>query len=237
VTNKTNSAPGSSSRASCIDIHKAKNDGIASRHGLHSEEVGTMKAHTTFLIGMTAAPSFVARTLGNRILRPQAWEPPSRRLPGNPLRGRVITQAHIQKDVDVYSTLDLLKYSTRILNSGGTFICIVPLKGKLCIDTVTVIQRYIKKFVINDDVSGYIFDIGNISYIDSYGIAMFIEIVKWCKCKNSHYRFANPSPKTRAIIALTHWDKILHVCDSVDQAIVEMKAVLSMPDSRQPHLP
>lgn len=196
-----------------------------------------MKAHTAFLIGMTAAPSFVARTLGKRVLRAQAWEPPSRRLPGNPLRGRVITQAPIQKDVDVCNTLDFLKYSTSILNSGGKFFCIVPLKGALCIDTVTVIQRYIKKFIVNDDISGYIFDIGNISYIDSSGIAMFIEIVKWCKCKNSYYRFANPSPKTRALIALTHWDNILHVCDSVDQAIVEMQTALSTRGSRQPHLP
>jgi anti-anti-sigma factor len=126
---------------------------------------------------------------------------------------------HVTSDADASTMVARLQASIRLVRSHGLCIGVVPLAGEFSMHTVAKVRPYLKTFVHEQRLSGYIFDLSHVTQIDTAGIALLIEIAQWCRQRQAVYACTDPSPMARHLMELTSVSSILNVHASMPQAL------------------
>jgi anti-anti-sigma factor len=134
-------------------------------------------------------------------------------------RTKPIRHPNATSHADASTMVARLQASIRLVMSHGLCIGVVPLAGELSMHTVTKVRPYLKTFVHEQGLSGYIFDLSHVTQIDTAGIALLIELVQWCRQRQAVYACTNPSPMAQHLMELTYVSSILNVHASIHQAL------------------
>ncbi len=68
-----------------------------------------------------------------------------------------------------------------------------------------------------------IIDLGEVESCDSSGLSALLVANRTLNSSNGSIRLVAPSEKVLTLIKITQLDRVLHVCDTVEEAIEELK--------------
>ena len=69
----------------------------------------------------------------------------------------------------------------------------------------------------------FLFDFSQVNYIDSVGISFLIQAGNTSFEHGKRVAIVNPNPKVRYVIELARLERILALCDSMDEGLAELQ--------------
>lgn len=97
-------------------------------------------------------------------------------------------------------------------------ICVVNIDGNIALDGTNEVKEYVKPFMEDADLQGIILDFSKVNFIDSSGIGLIVSIFKMLQVKQTKLVLAALNKKNREIFNMTRLDKILTICDTLEDA-------------------
>ena len=76
-----------------------------------------------------------------------------------------------------------------------------------------------------EGVSKLIIDLSEVETCDSSGLSSLLVANRILQLNDGHIRLAAPSEKVHSLIKITQLDRVLPICKTVDDALIEMKRV------------
>jgi anti-anti-sigma factor len=74
-----------------------------------------------------------------------------------------------------------------------------------------------------EGINKFIVDLSEVETCDSSGLSALLVANRILQSSEGSMRLAAPSPKVHSLIKITQLDRVLPVCDTVDQAFEELK--------------
>jgi anti-anti-sigma factor len=74
-----------------------------------------------------------------------------------------------------------------------------------------------------EGINKLIIDLSEVESCDSSGLSALLVANRTLNSTNGSIRLVAPSEKVYSLIKITQLDRVLHVCDTVDEAIEELK--------------
>jgi anti-sigma B factor antagonist len=74
-----------------------------------------------------------------------------------------------------------------------------------------------------EGINKLIIDLSEVETCDSSGLSALLVANRTLNTSNGSIRLVAPSEKVLTLIKITQLDRVLHVCDTVDEAIEELK--------------
>lgn len=100
---------------------------------------------------------------------------------------------------------------------GG--IAVVRLDGQLDLLSTADVKKRLA-YLVDQGATLVIVDMGNVSFIDSSGLAALISGLKTTRIAGGNLCIARPGSEVRTILELTRMDQILQMYTTVEEAIV-----------------
>ena len=101
---------------------------------------------------------------------------------------------------------------------GG--VAVVRLIGRLDLPVATPVKDRLAK-VVAEGSPRLVVDLGEVSFVDSSGLAALIGGLKAARLEGGDLRIASPNDQARLILGLTTLDRVLRVCGSVEEAVAD----------------
>jgi anti-sigma B factor antagonist len=95
---------------------------------------------------------------------------------------------------------------------------IVRLKGEASVQNVDELERQLRP-VAASAVELVVIDLSGLSFISSLGLGTMVQFDRGIARKGGTVRFAGAQPLVRGVITKSKLDAVLHLCDSVEQAL------------------
>lgn len=64
-------------------------------------------------------------------------------------------------------------------------------------------------------------DFARVTFIDSTGLGVLVKSHRAAEAKGAHFGVVHPTPQTRKLIRVLGLDQLLHIYDSLDQALAD----------------
>ncbi|MCF8240410.1 MAG: STAS domain-containing protein [Melioribacteraceae bacterium] len=74
-----------------------------------------------------------------------------------------------------------------------------------------------------EDVSKLIFDLSEVEYCDSSGLSAILLAFRILQSKEGHIRIASPTKNVKTLIQISQLDRILPICNTVNEAIKDLE--------------
>jgi anti-anti-sigma factor len=74
-----------------------------------------------------------------------------------------------------------------------------------------------------DDVKHLIIDLSQVEYCDSSGLSAILLAFRILQTNEGHIRLASPTKSVRTLIEISQLNRILPICNTVDEAIKELE--------------
>ncbi|MEI7812317.1 MAG: STAS domain-containing protein [Ignavibacteria bacterium] len=76
-----------------------------------------------------------------------------------------------------------------------------------------------------EDVSKFIVDMTDVESCDSSGLSALLLAYRILSSNQGHIRIANPSRNVKTLIHISQLDRVLPICDNIDDAINELESL------------
>jgi len=76
-----------------------------------------------------------------------------------------------------------------------------------------------------EDVKKLIIDLSEVEYCDSSGLSAILLAFRILQSNEGHIRIASPTKNVKTLIEISQLDRVLHVCNTVIEAIKELETV------------
>lgn len=106
----------------------------------------------------------------------------------------------------------------QITDNVQSDVLICNVEGEINIDTSPQLRRTFGEY-INKNNKKIVVDFTGVSYIDSSGIATFIELFQRLKKIEGKFRICAMSPKVKSVFEVTKVLKLFEVFDSKEEAL------------------
>jgi anti-sigma B factor antagonist len=74
-----------------------------------------------------------------------------------------------------------------------------------------------------EDVKKLIIDLSEVDYCDSSGLSAILLAFRILQSNEGHIRIASPTKNVKTLIEISQLDRVLHVCNTVNEAIRELE--------------
>lgn len=98
-------------------------------------------------------------------------------------------------------------------------ICIVDIIGNLSVESVSLIKEYVKSIVDKKNIEKVLFNMKDITLLDSYGIGIIVGIFKTFQQNQVKFFLCNLSENNYEVFKMVYLDKILTVFESEEEAV------------------
>ncbi|MDH7603344.1 MAG: STAS domain-containing protein [Melioribacter sp.] len=75
------------------------------------------------------------------------------------------------------------------------------------------------------DINKLIIDLSEVEYCDSSGLSAILLAYRILQTNEGMIRLANPSKNVRTLIEISQLDRVLKICNSVDEALKDLEEV------------
>jgi anti-anti-sigma factor len=75
----------------------------------------------------------------------------------------------------------------------------------------------------DEDVTKFVIDLSEVEYCDSSGLSSILLAYRLLQSVDGEMRIANPQKSVRSLIDISQLNRILIVCDSVDEAVNDLR--------------
>ena len=116
-------------------------------------------------------------------------------------------------------------------NIGG--ITVIELTGRMTVDNIYSLTKSIERNVfpftgkIEDSAgkssSSVVLDMAGVEAIDSSGIGTILFLAKKCRALGGELKIASVPPEVKMVIQIVNFDKIFHICNTLDVAVKSHK--------------
>ena len=106
---------------------------------------------------------------------------------------------------------------------GRNDIRIVAVDGRIAADTITQLEDALT-VVLEEGADKIIVDLGEVGYISSAGLRVFLSTLKAMKSRNGILILANLNPNVAKVFKLAGFTKIFTIMDDVLSAVQSMNA-------------
>ncbi|MCF8261373.1 MAG: STAS domain-containing protein [Melioribacteraceae bacterium] len=76
-----------------------------------------------------------------------------------------------------------------------------------------------------DEVGKLIIDLSEVEYCDSSGLSAILLAFRILQAEEGHIRIAGPTKSVKTLIEISQLDRILPICDNVDEAVKELQDI------------
>lgn len=76
-----------------------------------------------------------------------------------------------------------------------------------------------------EDVRKFIIDLSEVEYCDSSGLSAILLAFRILQSNEGHIRIASPTKNVKTLIEISQLDRVLHVCNTVIEAIKELETL------------
>ena len=76
-----------------------------------------------------------------------------------------------------------------------------------------------------EDVKKLIIDLSEVDYCDSSGLRSILLAFRILQSNEGHIRIASPTKNVKTLIEISQLDRVLHVCNTVNEAIKELEVL------------
>ena len=83
--------------------------------------------------------------------------------------------------------------------------------------------REVLKDATDKSLDGIVLDLSEVDHMDSSGVAVLIEGLRWSRAKGIQYELANLSDAVRVVIELAKLDSVFHISPTISAAIEDLK--------------
>ncbi|MCG8461791.1 MAG: STAS domain-containing protein [Holophagales bacterium] len=105
-----------------------------------------------------------------------------------------------------------------VLDSEGRIIETMPLVGRLDAAQAPEIRRQIDEH-LKEGRTRIIFDMREVSFVDSSGLAVFVNALKSARQAGGDIAILGPTTQVRSILELTRLHRILSIVDTQEEAV------------------
>ena len=81
------------------------------------------------------------------------------------------------------------------------------------------------QFVLTEGAKKFILDLSSVESCDSSGLSAILVANRILNSTNGQMRIASPSEKVYSLIKITQLDRVLPVCDSVEEAFKDLMKI------------
>lgn len=76
-----------------------------------------------------------------------------------------------------------------------------------------------------EDVKKLIIDLSEVDYCDSSGLSAILLAFRILQSNEGHIRIASPTKNVKTLIDISQLDRVLHVCNTVNEALKELESL------------
>jgi anti-anti-sigma factor len=76
-----------------------------------------------------------------------------------------------------------------------------------------------------EDVKKLIIDLSEVDYCDSSGLSAILLAFRILQSNEGHIRIASPTKNVKTLIEISQLDRVLHVCNTVNEAQKELESL------------
>ncbi len=76
-----------------------------------------------------------------------------------------------------------------------------------------------------EDVKKLIIDLSEVDYCDSSGLSAILLAFRILQSNEGHIRIASPTKNVKTLIEISQLNRVLHVCNTVNEAIKELESL------------
>lgn len=106
---------------------------------------------------------------------------------------------------------------------GHDNVRIVEVSGRIAADTITQLEEALTA-VVEEGFLNVVVDMGEVGYISSAGLRVFLTTLKAVKARQGKLVLANLNPNVAKVFKLAGFTKIFTIMDDVSSAVTEMAA-------------
>ena len=106
--------------------------------------------------------------------------------------------------------------AVKIENKNGMTVCVV--EGEVDINSSPAIKKAFDK-IISSKAPKVVINLSKVTYVDSSGLATFVEILKNMKTYGGRMRLTNLSVKIKSLFEITKLEKLFEIMASEEEAI------------------
>ena len=106
---------------------------------------------------------------------------------------------------------------------GQDGICIVEVNGRIAADTITQLEDALTA-VLEGGSTRIVVDLGDVGYISSAGLRVFLSTLKSTKANNGVLVLANLNSNVAKVFKLAGFTKIFTIMDDVPKAVQSIRA-------------
>ena len=116
-------------------------------------------------------------------------------------------------------------------NIGG--ITVIELTGRMTVDNIYSLTKSIERNVFpftgkivdsaGKSSSSVVLDMAGVEAIDSSGIGTILFLAKKCRALGGELKIASVPPEVKMVIQIVNFDKIFHICNTLDEAVKSHK--------------
>jgi anti-sigma B factor antagonist len=104
---------------------------------------------------------------------------------------------------------------TELVNSPA--LCVCSIEGEINITTSPELRKFCGK-MLDNKTPLVVLDMGNVSYIDSSGLATLVEILQRLKRQGGALRLAALQKKVHDLFEVTKLEKLFEIFDTLEKA-------------------
>ncbi|MCP4711434.1 MAG: STAS domain-containing protein [Planctomycetes bacterium] len=101
-------------------------------------------------------------------------------------------------------------------------VIVLTLKGRLDAQTAGIMTPIVTEMV-DSKITNIVFDLLELTLIDSSGIGAIVAVYKTTKSQNGDTKISGLNAQPLEVFKLLKLDKVIHMCGSVEQALSSFK--------------
>jgi len=101
-------------------------------------------------------------------------------------------------------------------NKSGTTI--FRIEGNIDMGTSPDVKRYFNK-IVEDKIKDVIINLEKVDYMDSSGLATFVEMFKNIRRYEGRMKLVKPSKKVKGLFEITKLDKLFEIFDNEEEVL------------------
>ncbi|MEN3043446.1 MAG: STAS domain-containing protein [Fervidobacterium sp.] len=102
-------------------------------------------------------------------------------------------------------------------------VAIVSLNGEISMQNAMNLRNWVVDYIIKKGKVKMVFDLSNVSAVDSFGLGTFVSLHKTALSSNGLIAFANANENIKKLLVMTALDKVIKNYSSTMEAVNSIK--------------
>jgi anti-sigma B factor antagonist len=98
-------------------------------------------------------------------------------------------------------------------------VTVISLNGDLDVTSAPELRDLLQQ-LIDEGKTQFLLDLGEVGFIDSSGLGIFVNAYKKVRSAGGAVKLANPQESVRKVFSLTQTDKVFSIYDSLEDALL-----------------